>query len=247
MIIIRYREIGLKGKNRVDFERQLQKNIKDCLKKNNIPFDHVLRIRGRLLIETNQECPQLTKVFGIASFSYAEECSLDLETIKKQALKNYSKGTFRITCQRMETFPLTSTETEQAVGAYIVEKTNAKVKLKDPDKNIQIEIFNKQAYIFSEKISGPGGLPIGAEAHAVLYMQDKNSVKAGLAMMKRACSLNIYNPDKKDYAGLKEYEYGFRIKELNEIPNNTAIIVSDTLSTIKEYPYFVLRPLIGIL
>lgn len=245
MIIVRYREIFLKGNLRVSFEKALQKNIKDCLIKNNIPFTEVRRLPGRIAIFTEQECPQLLYVFGIGSFSYAKEYSLDYEEIKQQALKLYTKGTFRITCKRMEDYFISSQEIEQEVGAYVVKHTAAKVKLKDPERNIQIEIFNGHSYLFTESIPGPGGLPITKDNHVVLLLQDKHSIQAGIQMMKRGCNINVYKEKDIDYIELKKYEYGFHIKELKDYPSeNTIVIVSDTLDTIKEYPFFVFRPLL---
>ncbi len=244
MIIIRYRELALKGNNRIVFERALQRNILDALKKHTIKYNKVWRIRGRMIIDTQEQVPFLDHVFGIASYSYGIEIPQDIEVIKKECLKAYKQGTFRISCQRMEDFPYSSQEVEKEVGAYVVEHTGAKVKLKDPDQDISVEIFNNKGYVFTEKISGPGGLPITKDSHVILILQDNNSIKAGLKMMKRGCTVNIYKEKDIDYSELKEYEYGFKIKEIDHIPQDTVFIVSDTVETIKEYPYFVLRPLI---
>ena len=185
MIIIRYRELALKGNNRIVFERALQRNILDALKKHTIKYNKVWRIRGRMIIDTQEQVPFLDHVFGIASYSYGIEIPQDIEVIKKECLKAYKQGTFRISCQRMEDFPYSSQEVEKEVGAYVVEHTGAKVKLKDPDQDISVEIFNNKGYVFTEKISGPGGLPITKDSHVILILQDNNSIKAGLKMMKR--------------------------------------------------------------
>ena len=245
MIIIRYSEIGTKGKNRKLFEKQLQKNIKHCLKKNSIEFEKVIRFRGRLLIYTDSECPQLSKVFGIASFSYSKEYEQDIELIKKEAIKFYKEGTFRITCQRIDKVFGTSNELAQEIGAYIFENANAPVDLHNPDTNIHIEFFNHRAYIYTEKIPGLRGLPVGTDSRVVLLLQNKDSVKAGLLMMKRGCALDVLKEKDIDYSELNDYEYGFTIRELEEIPEDAeAVVVSDTVDSIKDYSYFVLRPLI---
>jgi tRNA uracil 4-sulfurtransferase len=245
MIIIRYSEIGTKGKNRKLFEKQLQQNIKHCLKKNNIEFEKVLRFRGRLLVYTKSKCPQLAKVFGIASFSYTDEYDADLEVIKKEAIKFYKEGTFRITCQRIDKVLGTSNEIAQEIGAYIFENANAPVDLHNPDINIHIEFFNYRAYIYTEKLPGLRGLPIGTDSRVVLLLQNKDSVKAGLLMMKRGCALDVLKEKDIDYSELNGYEYGFTIKELEEIPEKAeGVVVSDTVNSLKDYPYFVLRPLI---
>ncbi len=63
-------------------------------------------------------------------------------------------------------------------------------------------------------------------------------------MMKRGCNLHVYKEKDIDWSELKEYEYGFKIKELTTFPEKAVFVVSDTLETIKEYSFFVLRPLI---
>ncbi len=244
MIIIRYREISIKGKNRADFERRLRHNIKHCLKKNSINYEKAQRLRGRIVVHTKEKCPKLKNVFGIVNFSYAEELPLDLDIIKEAALKLYKEGTFRITCQRSEKKLLPSQELAGEVGAYVVEKTGAKVSLKEPDQTIFIELFDGHAYIYSEKEQGPGGLPIDRSERVILLLQNQDSLEAGKRIMKRGCAIDVVKENDIDWSGLKDYEFGFTIRELNEIPEDTTVIVSDTVESIKDYPYFVLRSLI---
>ncbi len=245
MIIIRYHEIGLKGINRKDFEKRLRNNIKDCLNKNNVEFKKIWRLRGRILVDTDEECPQLNFVFGISTFSYADELPLDFDTLKQKALESYRPGTFRVTCTRLEKVFLPSPQIEQEVGAFVVEKTGAKVSLRQPQTNIQFEIFNNHAYLFTEKTKGPGGIPVCSEGRVLLLLQNPDSITVGIRMLKRGCALDVLKEKDINYSKLKEYEYGFRIHELKEIPDYAeAVIVSDTLDSIREYPYFVLRPLI---
>ncbi|MAG77852.1 hypothetical protein CL616_00645 [archaeon] len=243
MILVKYGEIALKGKNRNLFEKKLKENIKDCLKKNQIPFKLVKRHRGRILIETENECKQLKDVFGIVSFSYVKEFPLNLEIIKQQALKLYKEGTFRITCKRADKIFKKSPEIEREVGAYVVENTNAKVKLKDPDTTIYIEIFNKQAYIYNKKHKGLGGLPVGIQGTIGLLLQDETSIDVGIKLMKRGCSLLLIGEGNIDK--LKEYEYGFRLKHGKQ-SDVFALAVNDTLNTLRDYNQdkLILRPLI---
>ncbi|HHI04210.1 MAG TPA: tRNA 4-thiouridine(8) synthase ThiI, partial [Candidatus Woesearchaeota archaeon] len=71
VVVIRYSEIGLKGNNRIIFEKKLINNIKDCLKKNKIKYDKIQRLRGRIIIFAEQKLDCLKYVFGISSFSPA--------------------------------------------------------------------------------------------------------------------------------------------------------------------------------
>ena len=243
MIIVRYREIGLKGKNRSDFERKLRENIKHCLKKHSISFEKVLRTQGRILIYTDHECPQLKYVYGISSFSYAKEVPVNLETIKEEAAKLWREGTFRITIKRAQKVLMSSQELGQTVGEYVSEKTGAVPDLEKPEHIIHIELSNNHAYLYTEKNPGPGGLPTGVEGRVTL--QNENSIKAGIMVLKRGVALDVVKEQDVDYTELEKFSYGFTIKELDRIPEDTdAVVVSDTLNSIKEYPYFVLRPLI---
>ncbi|MFH1972273.1 MAG: THUMP domain-containing protein [archaeon] len=245
MILVKYGEIALKGGNRHLFEKKLQNNIKSCLKKNNVEYEKVQRVRGRILIITEQECPKLKDVFGIHSFSYIKPITLDLEIMKKEALKLYEKGTFRVSCKRSDKIFLKSPEIEREVGAYIVEKTNAKVKLKNPETEIFIEVFNNQAHIYNKKHMGLGGLPVGIQGTVGLLLQDESSIEAGIKLMKRGCDLILIKEKDINIEKLKQYEYGFRL-DYGTKEDVFALVVNDTIKNIKEYDEdkLILRPLI---
>ena len=244
MIIVRYSEIGLKGKNRRDFEKQLQLNIRHCLKKNKIPFEQVARKRGRILIITKEKVPQLQYIFGVSSYSYVQEFIQDFDEIKKAALTFYKKGTFRVKVQRSDKVLMNSPELAAEIGAYIVEKTNAPVDLHNPEAIIHIELVNERAYIYSEKIPGLGGLPLGSTGRVVLILENKDSINAAIKVMKRGCRVDVLKKKDIDYSELEKYAYGYTIKEAEAVEDYIAVVVSDTIDTIKEYPYFVLRPLV---
>jgi len=245
MILIKYGEIALKGGNRHLFEKKLQNNIKYCLKKNNVEYEKVQRLRGRFLIYTEQECPKLKDVFGIHSFSYIKPIALDLEIMKKEALELYKEGTFKISCKRADKIFLKSPEIEREVGAYVVENTNAKVNLTKPDTEIFIEIFNNQAHIYNKKHKGLGGLPVGIQGTVGLLLQDDSSIEAGIKIMKRGCDLILIKEKDINIEKLKQYEYGFRLGYGTK-DDVFALVVNDTIDNIKEYDAdkLVLRPLI---
>jgi tRNA uracil 4-sulfurtransferase len=246
MIIVRYKEIGIKGNNRRDFEKQLQLNIKHALKKNSIPFKEVIRVRGRIIINTEEKVPQLKNIFGISSFSYTKKYYLDLDEIKKGALDHYEKGSFRITCRRGKKIFSSSVELGRDIGAFVVEHTGAEVDLHTADTEIFIELLEDGAYIYTTKIKGPGGLPVGVEPRIVLLLQDQKSVKAGIEVMKRGCRVDIVKEKDINYSELEEYVFGYTIQEFDSIPEDCfALVVSETLDSMREYPYFVLRPLIA--
>lgn len=246
-VIIRYGEIALKGGNRHLFEKRLANNIKYCLKINNIEYEKVQRHRGRILVHTEDECNCLKKIFGIVSFSPAQEVDLDIDQIKEKALELYTEGTFGIRTKRNTKTFMRSNEINKIVGAYVNEKTEAKVNLSNPDCLIEIEIYENCAYLFNKRIKGLGGLPVGTQARVALIVEDEKAIDAGLGVMKRGCSLVVVKKKDVDLSRLQEYVYGFELEIVDEVPENIeAIVVSDTLETMKEYDTdkLVLRPLI---
>ncbi len=212
-IIVHYSEIGLKGRNRKIFENKLIKNIKAHISK--LGSFKLVHLHDRILIEVDNirnisACQQageypniLTKVFGIANFSFADSCKLDFEEIKKQALKiakgyyglGFSKGkwkTFAIKTNRVnKKFKLSSQHVNEQIGGVILNNfKNKKVKLKNPDLTIYIDILNTQALIYAEKIKANGGLPTGTAGNVIsLISGGIDSPVASFQIMKRGCQI----------------------------------------------------------
>ncbi len=261
VVIVRYSEIGLKGNNRILFEKKLIDNIKDSLRKNNIKYKKIERLRGRIIIFAEQELNCLKYIFGISSFSPALIIEPKINEIEKAVSKlaeNKKFKTFRVSTQRLnKNFSLTSPEIERVIGSFVCEKLNKKVSLKNFDLEIGIEIL-EQAYVFTERVNGPGGLPVGIEGKIISLIEDKNSLLASLLMMKRGCSVIPVSMKKTDINLIKKFAYGFEqeliiiksIEELDKIAkenNARAVVVGQTLETFKELNIktMVLQPLIG--
>ena len=212
VIIIRYSEIGLKGNNRIVFEKKLIENIKDCLRKNNIKYEKIQRLRGRIIIFTEQELNCLKYVFGVSSFSHALVLEPDINEIEKAVSKlaeNKKFKTFRVSAQRLnKNFSLTSPEIERTIGSFVCEKLNKKVSLKNFDLEVGIEILDK-AYVFTEKIKCFSGLPVGIEGKVVSLIENKSSLLASLLMMKRGCLIIPVSMKKTDINLIKKFAYGF--------------------------------------
>ena len=261
VVIVRYSEISLKGNNRIVFERKLISNIEDCLKKNKTNYDKIERLRGRIIIFTEQKLDCLKYVFGVSSFSPALVLEPEIKEIEKAVsnlIENRKFKTFRVSAQRLnKNFPLTSPKIERTIGSFVCEKLSKKVSLKNFDLEIGIEILD-YAYVFTEKVKGLNGLPVGVEGKVISLIEDENSLLASLLMMKRGCFVIPVSLKKTDIDLIKKFAYGFEpelliiknIKELDEIAkenNARAVVVGQTLETFKELniQIAVLRPLIG--
>jgi thiamine biosynthesis protein ThiI len=231
-LICHYSEIGLKGKNRRFFEERLIFNIKKVLKRD--WFSFVKRIPGRILIrltekgQKNQKeiSEKLKNVFGIAFFSFAVETDAKIEKIKEKAfelLKGEKFKTFKIETQRSDkTFPLTSQEVNERVGEHILkkskiknQKSKIKVKLKNPDIICFIEIVEKKAFLYLEKIKGPGGLPISTGGKAISLLSGGiDSPVAAFFVAKRGIEIIFVHFHAYPYTKKQSIEKAIKITRL---------------------------------
>jgi len=259
--IVRYSEIGLKGKNRIMFERKLINNIRSCLDRNKIKFTNITKPHGRVLISEIGVCKQLNCVFGISSFSKAVNVGFNMGEIKQKALDLVKEDlvgkSFCVKCQRLDkNFPVKSPDFTRDVGSFIQYHTKANVELKNSDIILYAEIIDGDVYLFSEKIRGPGGLPVGVEGNVTVIIKDEASLLSALLMLKRGCDVFCVANKEFDIDLLKKYNYGSKVelkilKSDKEIADFTkekhskAIIVNDTLNSLKEYGFTlpIYRPL----
>lgn len=240
--IVRYGEISTKGKNRAYFEKKLVRNIKLQLKNK---FEKIERLRGRILVYSDENLDDLKNIFGIVSFSKAFEVELNLDDIKKKALSLYKKGTFRISTSRLEkNFELSSQEINEQVGEYIIKNKDVKVNLKNPDTEIFIELFNGKSYIFDNKIKCLRGLPISVSGKVNVIAENDDSLVAAFLMMKRGCSVCFIKKNKIDIDKLKKF-YPYNLEVLNKAED--VIVTSETLDNLNEdiNNKDVLKPLLG--
>ncbi|MDD5750816.1 MAG: tRNA 4-thiouridine(8) synthase ThiI [Candidatus Pacebacteria bacterium] len=213
LALIHYDEIALKGGNRKFFEQKLAENVKKSLCQKGIVFDSVKRVYGRVLVNFPDDREKetiravLKNIFGIAHFSFAQECAKDIEKIKEKSFDVLSRQeftTFKVETKRGDkNFALTSQQVNEQVGEHILmwlenERSLApfnkgakllsasKVKLDNPDITLYIEIAEKDVFLYTEKIAGPGGLPSGVSGKAICLISGGiDSPVAAWYLMKR--------------------------------------------------------------
>jgi len=208
--LIRYAEIGLKGKNRYIFENQLIKNISASL---DIPAKNIKKSQKQLILSTQSSKTsvvekKLKNVFGIAWFTQVTESKPNLEDIVSQSIKLVkpkldSKSSFAVRAQRIDKrLRFTSLDIAKQVG-YAVQKTNkARVDLSNPDITLYISVFKDKAFIYLKKISGPGGLPVGTSGKVLCLLSGGfDSITASYLMAKRGAQVDFLHfhvfPDHK--------------------------------------------------
>ncbi len=199
VILLRIGEIFLKGKNKSYFDSVLINNIKRQLTGINYKF---LKSQNRYYIEDYSEFEQdeivdrLQKVFGLHSLSIATKVATSLDNIRDNILE-YAPNpgqTFRVSCTRADkTFPVKSFELAGKMGGYILSKVdNLKVDLHNPEVDVNVDIRERgYTYIFSNKIPGAMGMPVGVSGKGMLLLSGGfDSPVAGWRMARRGMSIS---------------------------------------------------------
>lgn len=200
-ILLRYGELGLKGKNINKFIGRLQQNVQAILKP--YPNVKVKKSLGRMYIELNGHDPvpiieKTRKVFGIYSMSLAIKVENNEEAIKDAALqlllKEENAKTFKVSVRRPnKRFPIRSQEMNKVLGAHLLTNSSGfTVDVHKPDIEIRVEIREKATYLYSGTIPGAKGLPVGTGGSSLLLLSGGiDSPVAGYLMMKRGVMLDM--------------------------------------------------------
>ncbi|MEE2876328.1 MAG: tRNA uracil 4-sulfurtransferase ThiI [Candidatus Neomarinimicrobiota bacterium] len=205
-ILCHYSEIGLKGRNRSFFEDRLKANILDTVKlryPNSVKS--VRRYYGRLVVRIADPSANLAPlidvlkdVLGLAYFAPAFESTQEIDYLKTDAHRLLSEmdfQSFRITARRGgNEIPLKAQRVNEEVGAHIVETMAKKVNLSAPDANCYIDMFEKKAFIYPERIIGRGGLPVGVSGRVAVMLSGgiDSPVAAYLAMKRGAKAIFVH-------------------------------------------------------
>lgn len=198
--LIKYGEIGTKGKNRYLFEDALCRQIRRSLKKVDGTFT-VTKEQGRIYVDTEGEfdyegvVEALKKVFGILwicpMLQIEDNGFDDLACKVNEYLKNVygnEKKTFKVDARRArKNYPKNSMEINMDLGEKILDAYPEQftVDVHKPDFYLNVEIRNK-INIYSERIPGPGGMPVGTNGKATLLLSGGiDSPVAGYMIAKR--------------------------------------------------------------
>ncbi|WP_018131166.1 tRNA uracil 4-sulfurtransferase ThiI [Effusibacillus pohliae] len=200
MLIARYGEISIKGKNRSDFEKKLAENMQRAVK--DIGGVKISRGGGRILIHLNGADYQpvlerLRWVPGIVSLSPVVTAEQDIGHIKRAAVQLlrqvvHQPTTFKVEARRAnKTFPLSSLEIAKELGGHLLRNfPQLKVDVHNPQLTFTCEIRETEAYLYVEVIPGPGGLPVGSSGKALLLLSGGiDSPVAGWMAMKRGVEI----------------------------------------------------------
>lgn len=202
--LIKYAEIGIKGKNRYLFEEALVDQIRFALKKVEGEFK-VHRTQGRIYVDALSEfdfdetVQGLQKVFGISGICpvvYAEDEGF--EKLGKDVVEFIDRvypeknQTFKVHARRArKNYPMDSMEINCELGGVILDAyPEMKVDVHHPEIELNVEIREK-IYIYSQIIPGPGGMPVGTNGKAMLLLSGGiDSPVAGYMISKRGVKID---------------------------------------------------------
>ena len=228
IFIVRCGEVALKGMNKPYFERILVERIRKNLK--NIKGSKVSRKEGLIFVrtplesDTKEVIAEISKVFGVSSVSPAFEVESNLDAIGLKAvefmnsmIENESVKTFKVEAKRADkNFPIKSPEIAARVGACVLKGCKVlKVDVHNPDCHLFIDLRVDKTYIYTEKINGLGGLPLGTNGRGMVLLSGGiDSPVAAWMMSKRGMVIDAVHFHSYPYTSPRAQQ---KVEELAEI------------------------------
>jgi thiamine biosynthesis protein ThiI len=174
--LVSYHEIGLKGRNRSQFERRLQGNLEAALV--GFPVRHVKRISSRLVVPVTDAdavldvANRIALVPGVGAVALGLRTSREMPDIEEAALTALREAapfeSFKVEARRSNTdYPIPSQELNRLLGAYLQRETGAAVNLTKPGATVSVQVVQGDTYVYSARVKGPGGLPVGTASKVV--------------------------------------------------------------------------------
>ncbi len=197
LLLLKYGEISLKGKNRRHFENRLVENIRSRLR----DFEFLLhRRQGRLYVECNdlQVIPILQETFGLVEICPARKSTLDFDDIKENAYLEMlrvigdEERTFKVDTRRInKEYPLDSMQISRMVGGYLLRRMpNLRVDVHSPKYRLEIEVRD-EVFMYLERYRAAGGMPYGTSSGSILLLSGGiDSPVAGYQMARRGVILH---------------------------------------------------------
>ncbi len=197
-IVVHYKELALKGKNRPWFIQHLVRNLRAALA--GLDVKSVRSVTGRIEIDLgaagrwDEASARIRRVFGIANYSFAGRASHDFGEMAAAilaAVGDRHPASFRVSARRSDKrFLFTSPQIERQVGGLIQEATGWPVDLEEAELTIHLEMMPDHSFYYFGKEPGAGGLPSGTSGKvACLLSGGFDSPVAAYRMMRRGCTV----------------------------------------------------------
>ncbi|MBR4588974.1 MAG: tRNA 4-thiouridine(8) synthase ThiI [Lachnospiraceae bacterium] len=206
VFLIKYAEIGVKGKNRGSFEDALVKQVRRALRKLHQSFN-VYKQPGRIYAEAEEELEAedvtgaLSKVFGIVGICPAvqlaegefDDLALSVTDYMEKMYGKDCDKSFKVFARRTKkSYPMTSQEINEALGEKILDAfPNMHVDVHEPQIPVYIEVRDSFINLYTKIMPGPGGMPVGTAGKLMLLLSGGiDSPVAGYMVAKRGCKID---------------------------------------------------------
>ncbi len=201
-VLLKLGEIVLKGRNRQQFERLLQNNIRLAVadlgiglrlwqRDGVIVLSPVISEPAAISAEAaaDQIADRMLSVMGVVRVCRAERVAKDPQ-VAIEASTNLAKGkagSFAVRAKRRDKrFPMTSSELSIVIGTAVRERYGNPVNLRHPDFTIYLEVDQSEVFVYTDGYAGQGGLPVGMSGRGLVLMSGGiDSPVAGYRMMRR--------------------------------------------------------------
>jgi thiamine biosynthesis protein ThiI len=230
ILMVRCGEVALKGMNKPYFEKMLLTRINKRLKVSGISNFYARRHEGYIFIEKydhdneNRLINEISEVFGVDSISPAVKTEPTIEALGDEAvtlmnslIRERNIESFKVMAKRSDkSFPVKSPDIAAQVGAMVLIGCKVlKVDVHEPDIKLYVDIRKDGGYIYTDKIRGFGGLPLGTNGKGlVLFSGGIDSPVAAWMMAKRGMVIEAVHFHSYPYTSLRARQ---KVEELCEI------------------------------
>ncbi len=227
-LIVRCGEVALKGLNKPYFERMLVDRIKKVTKAYDgisvVRSEGLIFVRGGAHHDVEKVMADISKVFGVASISPAVEVESDMEKIGEAAvafmldlIERKGVKTFKVEAKRADkSFPVKSPDIARQIGAKVLIGCKVlKVDVHKPEAMLFLDVRKDRTYIFEQKLSGFGGLPLGTNGKGLVLLSGGiDSPVAAWMMAKRGMLIEALHFHSYPYTSERAQE---KVEELARI------------------------------
>lgn len=241
-VLLKLGEIVLKGRNRDQFERRLQNNIRSAVKGLGIKIQIwqregviVVRAESGELADVDAVARRMLDVMGIVWVHRAWRVAKEPDATVQAALDLVGqhpalvrKGAFAIRARRRDKrFPMTSSELNILVGSKVQERYDLPVNLKHPDIAVFIEVDQREVFVFTDGTPGAGGLPVGMSGRALVLMSGGiDSPVAAYRMMRRGLKVDFLHFSGMPFTGPESiYKAYALVRELDKFQGGSRLFV----------------------
>jgi thiamine biosynthesis protein ThiI len=192
---------------RRSLEQRLIDDLRSTLRKNGFKDIRVEKHAGRIIVhgldDPERAARLCARVFGVAYAAPASMVpgSIDDVLARSVQLADQALGvgsSFAIRAHRSTAGSLSGREVEIRAGSEILGKLRdrrVRVDLTRPDVTIYVDLADERAYLYSDRVQGPGGLPLSSQWRMLAILDSGHvSSLAAYSMMRRGCLVEFLVP-----------------------------------------------------